>query len=164
MPEGMTIPPREIPVDDDGYFEVLTKVIFQSGFRWSVVENKWPGFREAFSGFDIDAVASYGPPELEKLISDERIVRNGRKIEATVENAITLRQLIDEYGSVAAWLESTAGLPWPDRRKAVSGPLKYFGPGGVFHFLWCVGQAVPPYEQRDTWLETVPPGSPESLP
>jgi 3-methyladenine DNA glycosylase Tag len=159
----MQIPPREVPADDNGYFEVLTKVIFQSGFRWSVVDNKWPGFIEAFAGFDIGKVAAFGPPEIEALMSDERIVRNGRKIEATVENADTLARFIDEHGSVKQWLASTSHLPWPERRKAIAAPIKNLGQFGVFHFMWCVGEAVPPYEERDTWTDPLPEGAPESL-
>jgi 3-methyladenine DNA glycosylase Tag len=159
----MQIPPREVPADDNGYFEVLTKVIFQSGFRWSVVDNKWPGFTEAFAGFDIGKVAAFGPPEIEALMSDDRIVRNGRKIEATVENAGTLAGFIVEHGSVKEWLASTADLPWPERRRAIAAPIKNLGQFGVFHFLWCVGEAVPPYEERDTWTDPLPEGAPESL-
>lgn len=163
MPEPMEIPHREVPVNDNGYLEVLTKVIFQSGFRWSVVEDKWPNFRVAFSNFDIDEVAEYGPPEIERLMADDGIVRNGRKIEGTIHNAASMRQLAEKHGSVKAWLTSNSHLPWPERRKAVSAPFKPFGPSGAYHFLWCVGEAVPPHEQRDHWEGPVPPGSPEAL-
>jgi len=159
----MKAPPREVPPDDNGYFEVLTKAVFLSGFRWSVVEAKWPRFRVALDGFDIDKVADYRPPDVERLLADEGIVRNARKIEGTVKNAETLQQLIDQHGSVKAWLDTTAGLPWPQRRKAVAAPFSFFGDFGAYFFLWSVGEAVPPHDQRDTWSAPLPPGAPESL-
>ncbi len=90
-------------------------------------------------------------------------MRNGRKIEATVDNAVTLKHLIRDYGSVREWLATTADLPWPERRKAVAAPLKQLGPSSAYHFLWCVGEPVPPHEERDTWSGPVPAGSPERL-
>ena len=47
------------PDGDDGYFEELTKAIFQAGFRWQVVREKWPAFQQAFNGFNLEMVASY---------------------------------------------------------------------------------------------------------
>lgn len=162
MPQQAEIPPRAVPDSDNAYFEVLTKVIFQTGFRWSVVEDKWPGFREAFAGFDIDEVAGFDPTRVDDLGSDPRIVRNGRKIKATVDNAVTLKKLIGDYGSVREWLATTSELAWPERRKAVAAPFKQLGPSGAYHFLWCVGEPVPPHEERDTWSGPVPASSPES--
>ena len=45
---------------DDGYFEELTKAIFQAGFRWQVVREKWPAFQRAFNGFNLEVVARFG--------------------------------------------------------------------------------------------------------
>ena len=115
MPDEMKAPPREVPSDDSGYFEILTKAVFQSGFRWSVVEAKWPHFREAFDRFDIDAVAAYGPPDVDRLLADDGIIRNGRKIEGTIANAKRLQALVREHGSVKAWLDTSADMPWPAR-------------------------------------------------
>ena len=69
------IPPRRVPADDNGYLEILAKSIFQAGFSWQVIRQKWPDFRRAFDGFDIETVAAYGEPDLDRLLSDERIVR-----------------------------------------------------------------------------------------
>jgi len=163
MPSEMKPPPRVVPDDDNGYFEVLTKAVFQSGFRWSVVEAKWPNFREAFAGFDIDTVAGFGPPDVDSLSGDEGLIRNVKKIAATIDNAAAMQDIIAEHGSVKSWLDTTADLPWPDRRTALGEPFKFLGPFGVYVFLWSVGEAVPPHEQRDEWTGPVPPGAPESL-
>ena len=42
MAPSMEIPERVRPVGDNGYFEQLTKAIFQAGFSWSVIRQKWP--------------------------------------------------------------------------------------------------------------------------
>jgi len=40
------------PKSDDRWLAEFTKRVFQSGFNWSVVENKWDGFEAAFWNFD----------------------------------------------------------------------------------------------------------------
>jgi DNA-3-methyladenine glycosylase I len=89
------IRPRGLP----DYFEVLTKAVFQAGMSWQVVESKWPGFRRAFSNFSIRDVADYLPDDVDRLMSDPEIVRNLRKIEATIENAAEMLLIQFEYGS-----------------------------------------------------------------
>src|SRR5436853_241686 len=74
-------------VEPDGYFEELTRSVFQGGLSRAVVDEKWPGFRRGFSNFSIRDVADYLPDDVDRLMSDPEIVRNLRKIEATIENA-----------------------------------------------------------------------------
>ncbi len=68
-------------------FERLSLEGFQSGLSWIVILRKRPAFRAAFAGFDPAAVAAFGPADVERLLADPGIVRNRRKIEATVANA-----------------------------------------------------------------------------
>jgi 3-methyladenine DNA glycosylase Tag len=156
MPEPLVAPPRAVPASDSEYFAVLTKAVFQSGISWKVINSKWPGFQEAFDQFDIAKVASYGPEDEDRLVADQRIVRNSRKISATVKNARTLEDLIDEHGSVAAWLDTTRDLPWPERKAAVAEPFAHFGTMGAYFFLWSVGEATPPHEEESTWAGPAP--------
>ena len=142
-------PPREKPAHDNGYFEVLTQAVFQAGFSWKVVRSKWPGFQKAFDGFDIHKVAAYDERDVDRLLADEGIVRNGRKIQATIDNARVVQQLIAEHGSFEAYLRALDGLTWRKRRKALSKAFKNFGPTGVFFFLWSVDEEVPSWEERD---------------
>ncbi len=60
---------------------------FQSGLSWRTVLAKRPAFREVFAGFDPAAVAGFGPPDVDRLLLDARIIRHRRKIEATIANA-----------------------------------------------------------------------------
>jgi DNA-3-methyladenine glycosylase I len=73
--------------DDTGIYERLCLEAFQSGLSWLTILRKREGFRAAFSGFDIETVAGYGPDDVTRLLADPGIVRNRAKIEAAIGNA-----------------------------------------------------------------------------
>lgn len=73
--------------DETGLFERLSLEAFQSGLSWATVLRKRAAFREAFAGFDPDAVAAFGDDDAERLLGDARIIRNRAKILATIGNA-----------------------------------------------------------------------------
>jgi len=76
------------PVRDTvGLFERLSLEAFQSGLSWLTILRKRAGFRRAFAGFDPAVVAGFGPDDADRLMTDASIVRNRRKIEATIANA-----------------------------------------------------------------------------
>jgi DNA-3-methyladenine glycosylase I len=143
------IPERKKPADDDGYLEELTKAIFQAGFSWRVIRDKWPNFQQAFDGFQVETVAGYGEPDVERLASDTGIVRNRRKIEATIHNARTIWDLSQQHGTFYGYLRSLDGMDYAGRRKELSKQFKNLGPTGVFTFLWCVDEEVPDWEDRN---------------
>lgn len=142
------IPPRKKPADDNGYFEELTKAVFQAGFSWRVIRDKWPNFQSAFDGFDVATVAGYGQPEVERLATDVGIVRNRRKIEATIHNARAMLDLMRVHGSFHAYLRSLDDLDYAGRREELGRRFKNLGPTGVFTFLWCVDEEVPEWQDR----------------
>jgi DNA-3-methyladenine glycosylase I len=74
-------------------FERLTLEAFQSGLSWLTILRKRENFRRAFDGFDVDQVAGYGAKEVNRLLADAGIIRNRRKIEATITNARAIREL-----------------------------------------------------------------------
>jgi DNA-3-methyladenine glycosylase I len=78
---------------DDALFERLSLEAFQSGLSWITILRKRENFRRAFAGFDIDAVSGFGDADVERLMGDTGIVRNLRKIEATLANARAAREL-----------------------------------------------------------------------
>jgi 3-methyladenine DNA glycosylase Tag len=144
MPEQS--PPEQIEVESlNDYLEVMSKVVFQSGMSWKVVESKWPGIREAFHDFEVKAVADLNERDLEELGQDTRVIRNHRKLAAIVGNAQRLIELDEEHGSFKDFLRShddfAASL------KALRKEFKYLGPFGVYYFLYVVGEEVPAYEQ-----------------
>ena len=110
-------------VSDDRYLAEMAKAVFSAGFSWKVIRNKWPGFEAAFDGFQPNRVAFYADEELDRLLSDAAIVRNGQKITATIENARFIVATAKEYGSFGAFLAS-----WPSDDQA--GLLAYLGKHG----------------------------------
>jgi DNA-3-methyladenine glycosylase I len=74
-------------LDERGLFERMSLEAFQSGLSWRTVLLKRDAFREVFAGFDPDAIARFGDSDVDRLLADERIIRNRRKVEATLANA-----------------------------------------------------------------------------
>jgi len=102
MPEAKSADElRAIP--DDRWFAEITKRVFQAGFSWKVIEQKWDGFEAAFDGFVPARVAHYSDADIDRLLADPGIVRNGQKITATCQNAVFLTELAAEHGSAAAF-------------------------------------------------------------
>lgn len=93
---------------DDRILSQFTKRVFQAGFNWSVVDNKWDGFEVAFHGFDIGRNAMMSDEDLDAHLRDTRIVRHGKKILSVRDNAIFLSDLAREHGSAAAFFAD-----WP---------------------------------------------------
>ncbi|UFI05337.1 DNA-3-methyladenine glycosylase I [Roseibium aggregatum] len=92
-----------VKVGDDRWLAMFTKCVFQAGFSWKVIDQKWPGFEEAFEGFDVPRLAFLPDEAFEALLGDKRIVRNGAKIRSVQENAIFLKDLATEHGSAAGF-------------------------------------------------------------
>lgn len=93
-----------LPVaDDDRLYEKVCLEGFQAGLAWRTILHKREAFREAFAGFDIDAVAHYDARSVDRLMTHAGIVRNRRKIEAAIHNARRARELRDEAGSLGAF-------------------------------------------------------------
>jgi 3-methyladenine DNA glycosylase Tag len=138
--------PKQIrPKRLNDYLEVMSKAVFQTGMSWQVVEAKWPGFREAFYDFDPERIAHLPPREIDALVADTRIIRNRRKIEATVANAATMLELEAEHGSFPKYLRSHAGFA--DTVADLKKRFKFVGDMGAYYFLHVVGEEVPPHEE-----------------
>ncbi|MFD4225657.1 DNA-3-methyladenine glycosylase I [Streptomyces sp. NPDC058545] len=75
---------------DDALFERLCLEAFQSGLSWLTILRRREGFRSAFAGFKIHAVAEFTDADKERLLADAGIIRNRAKIEATLANAKVL--------------------------------------------------------------------------
>lgn len=93
-----------IPVAcDQRLFEKVCLEGFQSGLSWLTILRKREHFRTAFRQFDFHQVARFQTADIERLLQDARIVRNRRKIEATVHNAARAIEMQREFGSLAGW-------------------------------------------------------------
>jgi len=89
---------------DSRLFEKICLEGFQAGLSWLTILRKRQAFRQAFAGFDIERVARFGARDIERLLADSGIVRHRGKIESAVNNARRATAIIDEYGSLAAYV------------------------------------------------------------
>ncbi|MCT2020551.1 DNA-3-methyladenine glycosylase I [Kocuria marina] len=145
-----------VPVrDETGLFERVTLEAFQSGLSWRTVLAKRPAFREVFHGFDPEAVAAMDERDVERLLGDARIIRNRRKIEATVTNARATVALREDGGlAELVWSFMPSSTPHPDRfadvpttsdeSRALSRELKrrgfvFVGPTTMYALMEAIG-------------------------
>jgi len=107
-----------VPVKtESGVFERLTLEAFQSGLSWSTILRKRPAFREAFANFNPDIVATFDEDAVASLMANPAIIRNERKIRATIRNAQATLKLHEEnsYLSDVVWSYASTSLPRPFR-------------------------------------------------
>ena len=95
-------------LSDDRVLAEMARRVFSAGFVWSVIDKKWPGFEEAFLGFNPKRLL-FQPAEFwEQLTSDKRIVRNPQKIRSVRDNARFVSEIAAEHGSFGKFLAN-----WP---------------------------------------------------
>ena len=127
------------------YLEMMSKAVFQSGISWRVVENKWPGIREAMAGFDPERIATLGDEDLDALAQDARMIRHRRKLAAISANARRMLELAEEHDGFRNYLRGHGGFEATS--KDIRKQFKYMGDSGTYYFLWAVGEEVPPYDE-----------------
>ena len=114
-PEGVSpteifpFPIGQTPTDERSYFEMLSWFVFGAGLNWRVMRSKWPNFLRAFRKFDVAKVARFDERDIDRLLAYAGIVRNGKKIVGTVENARVLLEIEREHGDTTRWLRSFGG-------------------------------------------------------
>jgi DNA-3-methyladenine glycosylase I len=138
--------------DDHRLFEKLCLEGFQSGLSWLTILRKRENFRAAFAGFDPRLVADFDENDVDRLLNDAGIVRHQGKIRSTINNASRALEMIDEFGSIAAymWPHATFGdapteiPPTTPTSTAISKDLKkrgwtFVGPTTVYAFMQAMG-------------------------
>jgi len=139
--------------DEPALFEALTLGVFEAGLSWSIVFGKRDAFRGAFHSFDVAQVAAMTERDVDRLLHDPSIIRNRAKIQATVDNARTMRTAPPNLAALARSYESNrkraprsiAGLPASTpQAEAFAKQLKsqgyrFVGPTSVYAFMQNVG-------------------------
>ncbi|GMR02986.1 MAG: DNA-3-methyladenine glycosylase I [Acidimicrobiia bacterium] len=139
--------------DDRRLFEKVCLEGFQSGLSWLTILRKRENFRAAFADFDPEVVATYAEEDTERLVQDAGIVRHRGKIEATINNAERSLEMIDEFGSLAAYFwayePERSGPPVDipastNVSAAISSDLKrrgwrFVGPTTIYAFMQAMG-------------------------
>ena len=150
-----------MPVTDDvRLFEKLTLEGFQAGLSWLTILRKREAFRRAFAGFDFRRVAGFGQRDVERLLADASIVRHRGKIESAINNARRAEELVEETGSLAAFVwrfeplpsarpkrmtrDALMGLAQTDESRALAKELRrrgwtFVGPTTVYAFMQAMG-------------------------
>jgi len=147
-------------IDDFKLFEKISLEGFQSGLSWLTILRKREHFREAFAGFDFNKVALFDDDSVLCLLQNAGIVRHRGKIEATINNAGRACDIVDEFGSLAAYIwqwepdapephigkgEYNHPIPSITRTsQALSKDLKkrgwkFFGPTTAYAFMQAMG-------------------------
>ena len=141
------VPPKKKPIDDKGYFEILSKAVFNAGFSYQVVNRKWKDIKEVFNEFDPKKLSRWTVDEVSTALESPKIIRNSRKVNAIVSNAKVFLDLLDKHGSFDTYLKSFRNKPYEERQKILSKQFKWLGPTGAHFFLWSVGEDAPPCEE-----------------
>ncbi|HEU5258276.1 MAG TPA: DNA-3-methyladenine glycosylase I [Vicinamibacterales bacterium] len=147
-------------VDDRRLFEKICLEGFQAGLSWLTILRKREAFRQAFADFDMSRVARFGARDIARLLGDAGIVRHRGKIESAVNNARRAEALVDEFGSLAAYIwqwepdaksrprritrAALMDLAVTPESKALSKDLKkrgwtFVGPTTIYAFMQAVG-------------------------
>jgi 3-methyladenine DNA glycosylase Tag len=95
-------------VGDDRFLAEFSKKVFQSGFVWRVVRNKWPDFERVFFDFNIEKILLIPDEMLEQKATDASIIRNYTKVRTIRDNAIMIDSVAREHGSFATFVAD-----WP---------------------------------------------------
>jgi DNA-3-methyladenine glycosylase I len=139
--------------DDQRLFEKICLEGFQSGLSWLTILRKRDNFRRAFNDFDFEKVARFKRSSVERLLKDAGIVRHRGKIESTINNAKRALELVDEFGSLAAFFWKFKPETHPvfdgkvsmtDESKQMSKELKkrgwsFVGPTTAYAFMQSLG-------------------------
>jgi len=139
----------ETPADDRAYFTVLSWFVFGSGLNWRVLKMKWPAILAAFAGFDPAKVARYDERDIDRLLADATIIRNGRKIVGTIENARQLRAIAADAGGMTDWLRGY-GSDVDAMTRAIKKRFSHMGDVTTRMFLSAVGAI-----EYGSWKPTV---------
>ena len=120
-------------------FERLLLEINQAGLSWETILRKREGFRAAYSGFDVDAVAAYAEADIARLMADAAIIRNRLKVLAAIHNAQVIQGLRHSHGGFAQWLDAHHPLSKAEWVKLFKKTFRFTGGEITGEFLMSLG-------------------------
>ena len=122
--------------------------IFQAGLSWLLVLKKRHAFRIVFDDFNIEKIAMYNKKDVLRIAQNPAIIRNTKKIQATIFNAEILLKLRSTHGGFANWIHSSHPLIEEDWIILFRQTFKFTGPSVVSEFLKSIGY-LPGAHQTD---------------
>jgi len=136
----------EYPENNQQYFALLSRAVFSAGLGPQVVASRWDDICAAFHGFDPAAVAQMGEADVVRLLSDARVIRNRRKIEAVVANAKRFLDCVHKHSSFHQYLlHLGAGDDLEAAASKLSESFVHLGQTSALFFLFSAG-----WRQRET--------------
>lgn len=131
---------------DDRYLAQMTRCVFQAGFVWRVVDQKWDGFEEVFFGFPPAKIVLLSPDQIDRISSNPRIIRNRQKVLSVQHNAQFVLSVAGEHGSFGKFISQ-----WP--QTDLTGLLAYMKKSGS-RLGGMTGQRVLRNMGKDTFVLT----------
>ncbi len=133
-------PKQLAAIPDDRWLAMMSKCIFNAGFNWKVVDKKWPGFEEAFAGFNPTRWKYMSDEDFEKLLKDTRIIRHAKKILAVRDNATFLCDLAEAHGSAAKFFADWPSEEYVDLLILLKKRASRMGGNSAQYFLRFMGK------------------------
>ena len=142
-----------IPNFDDKYlFEMLLLESFQAGLSWECILNKRKYFKKAYENFDIDKIINFDERKIKELLSNDKIIRNKLKINASINNAKIFKNIQNEYGSFYKYLltftknkilketnKTTNDLSDSISKDLIKRGMKFVGNTIIYSYLQAIG-------------------------
>ena len=125
--------------DDNELFGRLIMEINQAGLSWETILKKEQNFRKAYDNFNIEKIAAYSEQDRERLLSDAGIIRNKLKVNAAIENAKSILELQQEFGTFEKWLEHHHPKTKDEWVKLFKKTFRFTGGEIVNEFLMSIG-------------------------
>ena len=91
-------------IGDDRYLSQMTRCVFQAGFVWRVVDNKWDDFEDVFFGFPPQRIVLLSPDQIDRFSQNPRIIRNRQKVIGVQENARFIVEVAKEHGGFGKFI------------------------------------------------------------
>lgn len=139
-----------MPQTDHQWLEMIVLETFQAGLSWKTILHRRQGFRLAFHGFEVDKVAAIDTVGVERLMQEVTIIRNRKKIEATVENAKIVKRLIEGFGSVGSALTQ---VPEGELYNWLQRTFRFVGRTTAESIAFATGLVPAPHD-ADCWLHS----------
>jgi hypothetical protein len=131
--------------------EIVTRAVFQAGVSWAQIANAWDAYRDAFAEFDPSRVASFDEIDVQRALERPGILRQPRKVRATIFNARALLAIEREFGGFHQYVANFAD--YAARAKDLKKRFAFLGDMNVWYVLFRCGEPVPRFEQ---WVTTIP--------
>jgi len=129
---------------DNQYFEILVFVTFYSGFKAATVTSKSEVIKKHFPNWEV--VSGYDSKDIDRILNDPRMIKNRKKVTACINNAKTIKNLIDKFGSFKNYLDSFDVLASFENlmllKEELEAKFSYLGGVTVYHFLADIGMPV----------------------